>query len=92
MTKARLYFSDKCPDTEPFVKELVSLGIEYEEINITDSVSNLKLFLSLRDNRREFDSKRDKGQVGIPVLVTEEAVLIFDETTLLHHYQTKGES
>ncbi|MBK0348082.1 glutaredoxin [Aerococcaceae bacterium zg-ZJ1578] len=86
MTKPILYFSDTCPDTAPFVTMLQELGVVYDEVNITSSIPNLKHFLSLRDTREEFDAKKALNQVGIPVLVTEEAQLIFDETTLRERY------
>lgn len=68
MDKAILYFSDKCSDTVAFVEELATQGIPYEEVNITDNMTNLKRFLSLRDTRPEFEDTRNWGFVGIPAL------------------------
>ena len=75
---AILYFSDKCPDTQPFVARLEQKGIAYQPVNITDSMLNLKRFLSLRDNRIEFEERKQKGFVGVPVLHTSDDLLIFD--------------
>ncbi|MBF6625837.1 hypothetical protein IU402_04535 [Aerococcaceae bacterium zg-BR9] len=86
MTKPILYFSDKCPDTAPFVTVLKELAVDYDEVNITASIPNLKRFLNLRDTQEVFDAKKALNQVGIPVLVTEDAQLIFDETTLREYY------
>lgn len=68
MAQHTLYFSDKCKDTEAFVAELERQGVEYEAVNITESMANLKQFLALRDNRPEFDERKRWGFVGVPVL------------------------
>ncbi|MDO4814014.1 MAG: hypothetical protein Q3988_02870 [Gemella sp.] len=73
-----LFFSDLCPDTAPFVAELKAQGIEYEEVNITASMANLKRFLKLRDTRPEFEERKLWGFVGIPVLVQPNDTLIFE--------------
>lgn len=73
-----LYYSDKCPDTPAFVEELATQGIEYQAVNITDSMANLKQFLHLRDNRPEFDERKKWGFVGVPVLHMPNNQLIFD--------------
>lgn len=82
-----LYFSSLCPDTPPFVAYLEQLNIEYEAINITESIENLKRFLNLRDHQEVFNEKRQLNQVGIPVLVTEEAHLLFDITAVAEYYK-----
>ena len=70
-----LYFNDLCPDTEPFVQELKRLGLDYEAVNIRDSMAALKAFLRLRDHEPAFEAKKAQGYVGIPVLVTEMGVI-----------------
>lgn len=77
-----LFFSDKCPDTAPFVEELKAQGIEYEAVNITESMENLKRFLKLRDTRPEFDDRKLWGLVGVPVLVLPNQSLIFELSDL----------
>ncbi|MBF0710774.1 MULTISPECIES: glutaredoxin [unclassified Gemella] len=73
-----LYFSDLCPDTAAFVAELKEQGIDYEEVNITASMDNLKRFLKLRDTRPEFEMRKLWGFIGIPVLVQPNDTLIFE--------------
>ncbi len=73
-----LFFSDKCPDTKAFVEELRNQGIVYEEVNITESMANLKRFLKLRDNRPEFEERKLWGMIGIPVLLLPNNNLIFE--------------
>lgn len=78
MSQHILYFSDKCPDTAPFVAELEKQGIQYEAVNITDSMANLKRFLVLRDTRLEFEERKRWGFVGVPVLHLPNNQLIFE--------------
>lgn len=75
MSENILYFSDKCSDTEEFIKELKQKNISYREVNITESMKNLKEFLYLRDNLTEFENVIEQGKVGVPVLVTEKQIL-----------------
>lgn len=43
--KLKLYMSEKCPDCVDAIEILKNANIDYEEINITDSMKNLKNFL-----------------------------------------------
>lgn len=78
MANYTLYFSDKCPDTKAFVEELERQNITYRAVNITESMSNLKEFLKLRDSRLEFENRKLWGFIGIPVLLTPNNNLIFE--------------
>ena len=40
--------------------------------NITESMKNLKEFLALRENRKEFDDAKKFGYVGIPAILTDD--------------------
>lgn len=73
-----LFFSDKCPETDAFVAELKLQGIQYEEVNITDSMANLKRFLKLRDSRPEFEIRKLWGFVGVPALLMPNEAIIFE--------------
>ena len=78
MATYTLFYSDKCPDTAPFVAELQRQNIDYEAVNITETTTNLKRFLAFRDNRPEFDERKRWGLIGILVLVLPNNRLIFD--------------
>lgn len=83
MGKYVLYYSDKCSDTAPFVAAMKENGIEeYEAINITDSMTNLKKFLELRDTLPIFEATKMWGNVGIPFLVTPNHHYIMDINVL----------
>lgn len=66
------------------MKEFLSNnGIEYDYIDITDSMRNLKIYLKLRDTRTEFDEIKKLGRVGIPfIMLGNGERLIFDEPDL----------
>lgn len=83
--KPVLFFSSLCPDTAPFKKVLEQLNVEYDEINITDSMRNLKQFLKLRDTQSVFEAKKATDQVGIPCLVVNEMYL-FTTEQLMDYY------
>ncbi len=63
------------------MKEFLSNnGIDYEYIDITDSMRNLKIYLKLRDTRPEFDEIKKLGRVGIPfIMVGNGEKLIFEQ-------------
>lgn len=68
-----------CVQTHALLK---AQGIEYEYIDITASVANLRAFLKLRDQREEFAAIREEGRIGIPVFVLENGELLMDEEWL----------
>ena len=74
---AKLYFSDKCPQTPAFVDQLKARRIDYQAVNITDSMANLKEFLRHRDHRPEFKAVIEQGLAGVPVLYDQDQ-FIFD--------------
>lgn len=43
--KLKLFMSEKCPDCVEAIEILKNANIDYQEINITDSMKNLKEFL-----------------------------------------------
>lgn len=68
MRTAKLFYSDKCPDTATFVDALQGYQLDYESVNITASMPNLKGFLSHRDQAAAFEAVKAQGNVGVPVL------------------------
>lgn len=43
--------------------------MEFDYIDITDSMRSLKIFLAFRDKSDYFDSIKKKGSVGIPTIM-----------------------
>jgi glutaredoxin-related protein len=66
------------------MKEFLSQnGIEFEYIEITESMRNLKIYLKLRDTRPEFDEIKKVGRVGIPfIMINNGEKFIFDKPEL----------
>lgn len=63
-----------------FMKEFLSKNeIEFEYIDIGDSMPNLKAFLRYRDNRPEFNIVKEEGRVGIPCIVVNDGEKLFLE-------------
>ena len=77
MNQPVLYFSALCPDTPPFVAALAARNMDYEAVNITASMKNLKRFLALRDSHAAFDARKAQGAIGIPVLQLADDSLVF---------------
>ena len=73
-----IYGSPLCPDCRAFQANLDAHGVEYESIDITKSMRNLKAFLKLRDRLPVFDVCKEKGFVGIPALVLENGSVTLD--------------
>lgn len=66
------------------MKEFLSNnGISFEYIDITDSMRNLKIYLSLRDTRPEFEEIKRAGRVGVPfIMINNGEKLIFEKPDL----------
>ncbi len=66
------------------MKEFLSNnGINFEYIDITDSIRNLKIYLKLRDIRPEFDEIKSVGRVGIPfIMIGNGEKFIFEQPEL----------
>ncbi|WP_297811128.1 glutaredoxin domain-containing protein [uncultured Finegoldia sp.] len=75
--KLKLFMSEKCPGCVEAIDKLQKAGIEYEMINITDCMKNLKEFLKFRDNREEFESIKKENRVGIPMITDEKTIVFF---------------
>ncbi|MGR7952976.1 glutaredoxin domain-containing protein [Finegoldia sp. P2-F-LR] len=77
--KLKLYMSEKCPDCVDAIEILKNANIDYEEINITDSMKNLKEFFTYRDNRKEFESIVKDNKVGVPMITDGEKIVFFEK-------------
>jgi len=71
--------SEKCPDCVDAIEIFKNANIDYEEINITDSMKNLKEFFTYRDNRKEFESIVKDNKVGVPMITDGEKIVFFEK-------------
>lgn len=74
----KFYGSMICADTVYADKVLRSNNIDVEYIDITANIANMKEFIRLRDSKKEFDSAKENGYVGIPAFLKEDGSIEFD--------------
>lgn len=72
MRTITIYGTDQCPMCVELKKNLKNKNIEFEYIDILESMSNLKEFLTFRDNSEFFDDYKTNGKLGVPLTVIEE--------------------
>lgn len=68
----KIYGSMQCPDCVACRADLDKAGIEYEYLDLAESLLYLKEFLSIRDNSPVFSAVKEEGKIGIPCLVRED--------------------
>lgn len=73
----KMFVMPTCPDCE-YVEKQVEGNKNFEIIDISKNVRNLKKFLDLRDTNPAFDEAKAVGDVGIPCYLLE------DGTVTLH--------
>jgi len=66
-----IYGSNLCPDCIEAKRNFDEYKIDYKFIDILSSLSSLKEFLKLRDNNSYFDKAKNKGLIGIPLIIDE---------------------
>ena len=87
----KVFGSPLCPDCVACKSALDANSAEYEFVDVTGSMRNLKKFLKLRDTDPAFADARANGYVGIPALVTEEGKVTTDWETCLKENGMKVE-
>ena len=71
----KIYGSMLCPDCVKCREDLDRAGIEYEYLDFSEDLRNLKAFLKLRDTEAVFEDARREGYIGIPCILREEGSL-----------------
>lgn len=74
----KLYGSVLCPDCVDAFDILKEKNIDYDYVDINESMKTLKEFLKLRDNRDEFKEVRENSNVGIPCFLFDDGSITFD--------------
>lgn len=67
-----IFVSNLCPDCTELIKDFDENPEKYKDydfINITESMMNLKTYLSYRDHLVDFDKIKRDGKVGVPSMV-----------------------
>lgn len=73
-----IYGSMLCPDCVECRADLDKAGVEYEYLDFSENLRNLKEFLKIRDDSAVFDEVRKKGSIGIPCIVEEDGTICLD--------------
>ena len=74
----KIYGSMLCPDCVECRADLDRAGVEYEYLDFSECLKNLKEFLKIRDNSKLFDQVREHGSIGIPCIVEEDGTVCLD--------------
>lgn len=74
----KIYGSMLCPDCVECKADLDRAGVEYEFLDFSENLRNLKEFLKLRDENPLFDEVRKAGKVGIPCILREDGSAVLD--------------
>lgn len=77
----KIYGSMLCKDCVACCADLERQGVEYEFLDFSDKLSNLKEFLKIRDESALFDQLRREGKIGIPCILKDDGsiTLTWDE-------------
>jgi hypothetical protein len=78
----KVYGTMLCPDCVEAKEYFEKVNYKYEFVNITESMKNLKEFLALRDNRKEFEEVKKLGYIGIPAILTDDNKIILGDEVL----------
>ena len=79
----KIYGSMLCPDCVQCRKDLDEAGVEYEYLDFSENLKNLKEFLTIRDGNSLFDSIRQDGRIGIPCILREDGSVSLDWTEFM---------
>lgn len=74
----KIYGSMLCTDCVKCREDLDKAGVEYEYLDFSDSLKNLKEFLAIRDSSDLFDDVRKNGSIGIPCILEENGSISLD--------------
>lgn len=74
----KIYGSLLCPDCVQCKKDLSEAGVEFEYLDFSDDLRNLKTFLFIRDSNPIFISVKENGCIGIPCIVEENGAVSLD--------------
>ncbi|MBQ9224114.1 MAG: glutaredoxin [Prevotella sp.] len=75
----KMFGMKTCPYCE-YVERQVEGNPQFEVIDISKHVRNLKQFLDLRDNHPAFDEAKKIGDIGVPCYVLEDGTVTLSST------------
>ena len=79
----KVYGSPLCPDVKEAIEILNSKKIDFDFINITADLGNLKTFIKLRESNPKFNAVRECDGIGIPCFEKESGEITFEVKDVL---------
>lgn len=79
----KIYGSMLCPDCVKCREDLDKAGMQYEFLDFSENLKNLKEFLKIRDTNTVFDGIRREGKIGIPGIQKDDGQMLLDWETLM---------
>ncbi|WP_147612779.1 glutaredoxin domain-containing protein [Treponema pectinovorum] len=79
----KIYGSKMCPDCRACEFNFKNYGIEYEYLDVTESLKNLKQFLIYRDSDKVFDRLKAIHDIGLPACVGDDGKIFTDWESFL---------
>lgn len=73
-----VFGSPLCPDCRECRVNFDAHGVEYEYVDVTASMKNLKALLALRDAHPAFLPAKEMGAIGIPAILSEDGSITLD--------------
>lgn len=70
--------SHLCEDTVKALGELKEKNVEFEFVNISESLEGLKKYLSIRETNKIYENVRKAGGIGIPCFELEDGTVTLD--------------
>ena len=74
----KIYGSLLCPDCVQCKNDLTAAGVEFEYLDFSENLGNLKAFLSIRDTDTQFAEIKERGSIGIPCILEEDGTVSLD--------------
>ena len=74
----RIYGSMLCPDCVRCREDLDRANVEYEYLDFSGNLRNLKEFLKIRDENELFAPVRAEGKIGIPCILRPDGSVTLD--------------
>lgn len=74
----KIYGSLLCPDCVKCCEELDRANVEYEYLDFSENLRNLKEFLKIRDEEEQFAPVREAGKIGIPCILRPDGSVALD--------------
>ncbi len=79
----KVYGSQMCPDCIQCEANYREYKVEYEFIDINESLGNLKELLRMRDSDPAFLEAKEAGSIGIPAIVREDGSVTLNWQSVL---------